>query len=185
MAIRRICKYGEDILRKKLPPCDYAAVKKGLPALLEDMWETLTVVRGLGLAASQIGVPLRLAVLMLPDEKGPQRIVVINPVIVKGEGRMFEEEGCLSLPGMFMRVPRFRNVVVNALNEKGVEIEIAAGGLAAKAFQHEVDHLDGKLFIDRLTGLAKIKAKAEIKARRKEWLEMDESKPQPEEAEDN
>jgi peptide deformylase len=181
MAIKRICKYGEDILRKKLPPCDYAKIKDGLPALLKDMWDTLEAVRGVGLAANQIGVELRLSVIALPDEKNkkPRKIVIINPEIVEGAGRMFEEEGCLSLPGLFSRLARFSKVRVRALDENGEGMEVTCSGLAAKAFQHEIDHLDGKLFVDRLTGLSKIKAKAEIKASRKEWAAMDESKPEP------
>ena len=180
MAIKRICKYGEDILRKKLPPCDYETIKTGLPALLEDMWETLSAVRGLGLAANQIGVTLRISVVSLPDSKGKKtkKLVLINPEIVEGAGRMYEEEGCLSLPGLFCKLQRFASVRVHALNEKGEEVELTATGIAAKAFQHEIDHLDGKLFVDRLSGMSKIKAKAEIKANRKSWAAMDESKPE-------
>ncbi|MFA5161668.1 MAG: peptide deformylase [Elusimicrobiales bacterium] len=177
MAVKRVCKYGEDILRKKLPPCVYGEIKKDLPSILRDMWDTCEAVRGQGLAANQIGLPLRLAVIAVPapDKKSAVKLVIINPEIVESGGRMMEEEGCLSLPGLFARVPRSEAVRVRALNEKGAEVEIAARGLAAKALQHEIDHLDGKLFIDRLSGIAKIKAKSEIKSRRAKWEQTDEA----------
>ena len=173
MAILRITKYGEDILRQKLKPVVYADIAPQLPKLLADMEETCLAVRGVGLAANQIGLPLRLAIILLPDledeTKPPTRYVIINPVILAKRGEKLEEEGCLSLPGLWADVKRATDITVRYTDENGQEQVKRARGLLAKAFQHEVDHLDGKLFIDLVDPKLKPEVKKAIKKLRVNW----------------
>lgn len=174
MAILKIVKYGDDILRQKLKPVDYNQLAPQLPALLKDMEETCLAVRGVGLAANQIGLPYRLAVILLPaptknDENAYKRYVIINPQIIAKQGSKLEEEGCLSLPGLWAEVVRATDVTITCLDENGQEQTIRGRGLLAKAFQHEVDHLDGKLFIDLVDPALKPELKKAIKKLRKDW----------------
>lgn len=181
MAIRRITKYGSPILSRKLKPVKFDEIKAGLDTIIEDMWETLLLVKGLGISANQVDLELRMAVLAIKDKETLKRMVIINPQIVERSGEVCSEEGCLSLPGLFADVKRSQKVVVRALNEKGVPIEVTATGMLARLFQHEIDHLDGKVFVDRLSPVSKIQAKAAIKKFRKQWAEMDERKIKPDE----
>jgi len=172
MTVLRITKYGEPILRRKLKPVKYDDIAPQLPQLLHDMEETCLAVRGVGLAANQIGLPLRLAVILLPGEKEndpPTKYVIINPEIISKAGEKIEEEGCLSLPGLWAEVPRATDVTVKYLDENGQEHTKRARGLLAKAFQHEVDHLDGKLFVDLVDPKLKPEVKKIIKKLRAEW----------------
>lgn len=174
MAILKIVKYGDDILRQKLKPVDYNQLAPQLPVLLKDMEETCLAVRGVGLAANQIGLPYRLAVILLPaptkkDENAYKRYVIINPQIIAKQGSKLEEEGCLSLPGLWAEVVRATDVTITCLDENGQEQTIRGRGLLAKAFQHEVDHLDGKLFIDLVDPALKPELKKAIKKLRKDW----------------
>ena len=172
MAVLRITKYGEPILRQKLKPVDYQKIAPQLPRLLKDMEETCLSVRGVGLAANQIGLPLRLAVILIPGKEEtdpPKRYVIINPKIVEKRGEKLEEEGCLSLPGLWADVKRYTDVTVEFLDENGTPIKMRARGLLAKAFQHEVDHLDGKLFIDLVDPIQKTAVKKAIKNLRSQW----------------
>lgn len=172
MAILRITKYGEPILRQKLKPVDFAEIAPRLPQLLKDMEETCLAVRGVGLAANQIGLPLRLALILLPAEKEgnpPTRYVIINPEIIAKQGELLEEEGCLSLPGLWADVKRATDVTLKYLDENGTPHTKRARGLLAKAFQHEVDHLDGKLFIDLVDPKLKPEVKKAIKKLREKW----------------
>ncbi len=150
MPIRRITKHGERVLKTPCPPIDYAAISAELPALLKDMWATMAAARGVGLAAPQIGLSLRLAVIDVRPEGKSQRIVLINPEIVSLDGELNDEEGCLSLPGVYHKLRRHARARVRALDEHGVPRELSGDGLLARAFQHEIDHLDGKLYVDRL-----------------------------------
>jgi peptide deformylase len=180
MAIRRICKYGEKILDKKTKKVNYDELKKDLPALLADMFETMDAVGGAGLAANQIGLDLRLAVIKIHREnEEPLSIVTINPEIVERSGSMYEEEGCLSFPGLFAKVRRAAKVKVRALNEKGMPIEINAEGLFAKALQHEIDHLDGIVFVSRLPLMSRLKLKPVLMKMKAQWKKIDESKLKP------
>ena len=180
MAIRRICKYGEKILEKKTKKVDLDAIRKDLPALLADMFETMEAVGGAGLAANQIGLDLRLAIISIKrEEEPPVNIVVINPEIVERSGSAYEEEGCLSFPGLFVKLRRAVKVKVRAFNEKGLPIEINAEGLFAKALQHEVDHLDGQVFISRLPLISRLKLKPALVGLKKQWKKIDESKMPP------
>ena len=173
MAILRVTKYGEDILRQKLKPVDFKTIEPILPQLLKDMEETCLAVRGVGLAANQIGLEYRLAVILIPEsaeENAPlKRYVIINPEIISKRGEKLEEEGCLSLPGLWAEVKRATDVTIKYIDENGQEQVKRARGLLAKAFQHEVDHLDGKLFIDLLDPTLKPEVKKAIKKLRKDW----------------
>lgn len=180
MAIRRICKYGEKILEKKTRKVDFAEIKKDLPALLADMFETMDAVGGAGLAANQIGVGLRIAVVKIQREgEEPLSIVIINPELAEKSGSLCEDEGCLSFPGLFAKVRRAAKVKVRALNEKGLPIEINAEGLFAKALQHEIDHLDGIVFISRLPLMSRLKLKPALMKLKAQWKKLDESKMRP------
>jgi len=173
MAILRITKYGENVLRKKLKPVNYQELAPQLPKLLKDMEETCLAVRGVGLAANQIGLEYRLALILIPesDKKDAplKRYVIINPEILSKRGEVIEEEGCLSLPGLWAEVKRATDVTIKYIDENGVEQVKRARGLLAKAFQHEVDHLDGKLFIDLLDPTLKPDVKKAIKKLRPTW----------------
>ena len=173
MAILRITKYGEDILRRKLKPVRYEDIAPQLPRLLKDMEETCLAVHGVGLAANQIGLDLRLAVILLPDpddeQAPPTRYVIINPVILAKRGEKLDEEGCLSLPGLWAEIKRATDVTVKYIDENGQEQVKRARGLLAKAFQHEVDHLDGKLFVDFVDPKLKPEVKKAIKKLRPNW----------------
>lgn len=145
MAILKIKEYGEPILREKALP-----VKEITPEILnlvKDMAETMYTDSGVGLAAPQVGVSKR---IILVDEEEDGLIVLINPVIIKSEGEVVAEEGCLSVPDIYSQVKRSSKVTVKALNENGDPIEITKEGLTARALQHEIDHIDGILFIDRI-----------------------------------
>ncbi len=181
MAIRRITKYGEKILAKKTKKVVFDEIKKELPALLADMFETMDAVGGAGLAANQVGLDLRLAVIKIHrEDEDPLSIVIINPEMVEKSGSMYEDEGCLSFPGLFAKVKRAAKVKVRALNEKGLPIEINAEGLFAKALQHEMDHLDGVTFVDRLPLLSRLKLKPTLLKLKSQWKKIDERKMKPE-----
>ncbi len=145
MAILEIKEYGEPDLREKALP-----VKEITPEILnliKDMAETMYTASGVGLAASQVGVLKR---IILVDGEEDELIVLINPVIIKSEGEVVEEEGCLSVPDIYSQVKRSSKVTIKALNKNGDLIEITKEGLTARALQHEIDHLDGILFLDRI-----------------------------------
>lgn len=150
--IRRILAYPDPELKKKSLPV--SVIDEKTAELVNDMVETMYDAPGVGLAAPQIGVHQRIAVIDVSgkDEK-PELIVAINPVIVHTEGESVEEEGCLSVPGYSANVRRHASVVVKAVNLEGEEVTYDAHGLLAIAFQHEIDHLDGILFIDHLSQL--------------------------------
>lgn len=145
MAILEIKEYGEPILREKALPVEEVAPE--ILNLIKDMIETMYTASGVGLAATQVGVPKR---IILVDEEEDGLIVLINPMIIKSEGEVVAEEGCLSVPDIYSQVKRSSKVTVKALNENGDSIEITKEGLTARALQHEIDHLDGILFIDRI-----------------------------------
>ncbi|NMC75466.1 MAG: peptide deformylase [Geobacteraceae bacterium] len=152
--IRRILTYPDPELKKKSAPVTIITEK--IRELAHDMAETMYDAPGVGLAAPQIGVHQRVIVIdVSPKDEKPDLIVAINPVIVQGEGVSFEEEGCLSVPRYGANVRRYASVVVKGLNLEGEETTWKADGLLAIAFQHEIDHLDGILFVDHLSPLKK------------------------------
>lgn len=169
MPARRITKHGEKVLKTPCPPADYAALRPELPALLKDMWATMGAARGVGLAAPQIGLSLRLAVIDVKPEGKSSRIVMINPEIVSREGEQFEEEGCLSVPGIYSKLKRAARVKARFLDENGETRELWGEGLLARAFQHEVDHLDGKLYIDHIPFEQRLKVLDAVKNAKLGW----------------
>ncbi len=146
MAIRRIREEGDEILRKKSK--DVEEIDEKVITLINDMIETMHKYNGVGLAAVQVGV-LKKIVVIDTYEDGEQ-FVLINPEIIKSKGTQTVEEGCLSFPNKFGKVVRPAEVVIKALNEKGEKIKIIAKELLAQAICHEIDHLNGELFIDKI-----------------------------------
>ena len=153
MTVRALHLLGSPVLRQKAAPV--AAVDDAVRQLVEDLFETMRAARGVGLAANQIGAAWRVAVVDVGEEDPPP-LVLINPVIVE---RVKEtetaEEGCLSIPDIFGDVKRPVSVVVDALDVNGQPQRIEAAGYKARAIQHEIDHLDGILFLDHLTAVTR------------------------------
>jgi len=129
----------------------------------------MTAARGVGLAAPQIGLSLRVAVIDVKPEGKPQRLVLINPELVSADGELKDEEGCLSIPGVYAKLKRFSKATVRALDENGESWQMTGEGLLARAFQHEIDHLDGKLFVDRLPFEERLKVLDVIKDVKTTW----------------
>lgn len=149
MALLHICVYPDPVLREKARPID--TVDGAVRKLMDDMAETMYNAPGIGLAANQVGRPVRLIVIDLQREDDPHGLIMlVNPEIVEVRGELVWEEGCLSVPEFFAEVPRHENVVVRGLNADGKPVEIRADGLLAVVLQHEIDHLNGRLFIDHL-----------------------------------
>src|SRR5216683_7187218 len=159
VAVRPILSFDEPVLReksRKVPRVDSSIVR-----LLDDLAETMLAAPGAGLAANQIGVALRVCVVKGDDN---QIWGLVNPEIVKFEGSQVGPEGCLSYPGWVGEVERHETVVVKARNRRGKEVRIKASGFTARAFQHELDHLDGVLFIDQLTSLDTLRRVEDLEA---------------------
>lgn len=146
MAIRMIRENGDEILRKKTREVE--TVDDKIREILEDMLETMHQYNGVGLAGPQIGILKRLVVIDLYDDNPPFKLV--NPKIIEQKGEQEVEEGCLSFPNQYGKIVRPAKVIVEALNEKGEKIRIEAEGLLAQALSHELDHLDGVLFVDKI-----------------------------------
>jgi len=145
MAVRRIVKNGDPVLRKRSR--EVVEINERIGQIIDDMTETLHKENGLGIAAPQIGILKRIVVIDVGE--GPFEL--INPVIVTSEGEQEGIEGCLSVPGEFGKVKRPAFVKIKALNRKGKRIEKTGDALLARAFCHEINHLDGSLFIDLAT----------------------------------
>jgi peptide deformylase len=152
--IHEIVKYPDPVLARRGEPITVFDDK--LKTLVEEMFESMYAAQGIGLAAPQIGLSQRLTVIDVSFKKNPdEKIVLINPEIIDREGEQYEEEGCLSLPDIRDKVKRAAKVKVRAQNTDGEWFEIEGEELLSRAFQHEIDHLDGVLFIDRLSRLKK------------------------------
>jgi peptide deformylase len=132
-----------------------AEINSFLSEMSDRMAELMREEKGIGLAATQVGWPFRFVVLNTTSEPGKAE-TFINPVILSKRGKLFEEEGCLSVPGVFAKIRRAEIVTVRAMLPSGETVEMEAQGLVARAWQHELDHLDGTLFVDRLSPTAKI-----------------------------
>ncbi len=145
--IREIIKEGDEVLRKKCRPVEKFDEK--LHALLDDMYETMQEANGVGLAGPQIGILRRIAVI----DVGDGRIELINPEIIKESGEQTGDEGCLSFPGKWGEVTRPMKVTVKAQDRYGKEFKIKGTELLARAFCHEIDHLDGVVFLDKVNKL--------------------------------
>ena len=168
--LHTIVKYPDPVLARL---CDPVTVfDKDLCTLVEEMFETMYAGQGIGLAAPQIGLSLRLTVIDVSFRKNPaEKVVLINPEIVEKEGKQYEEEGCLSLPDIREKVRRAARVKVRAQNPDGSWFEIEGDDLLARAMQHEIDHLDGVLFIDHLSRLKRDLVNRRIRKMQKngEW----------------
>ena len=146
MALRTIRTYKEEVLRKKCRKVD--VVNNRIKILIKDMLDTMYDADGVGLAAPQIGILKRVIVVDIEDGNGP--LALINPEILESEGTTIDEEGCLSIPGEIGNVERPQKIRVKALNPEGEEVEIEAEDLLARALCHEIDHLEGILFTDKV-----------------------------------
>jgi peptide deformylase len=150
--LRPILKYGDAGLHAKAEPV--AAITREIDRLIDDMIETMYAAPGIGLAATQVGVPLRIFVIDLSLGRDPGGLITfVNPEFVERDGMQLEEEGCLSVPGFNATVVRPSRAVVKGLDRHGEPLQIDGKDLLARAFQHEMDHLDGMLFVDRLRGI--------------------------------
>ena len=183
MSILEVLKFPDPRLRRKAAPIE--AVTSELQTLADDMLETMYKEKGIGLAAIQVGVEVRLLVIdTLPqsqegdetrdryalskdqtelEQKVPMPLVIFNPVITKREGKTTFEEGCLSVPGYFETIQRSNFIEVQGLDRDGQTMELQLDGLLSICMQHEIDHLDGKVFIDRLSPIKSNRLKAKIK----------------------
>jgi peptide deformylase len=164
MAIRPLAPSGDPVLREKAKKVrDFGP---SLQELIDDMTETMRHAPGVGLAAPQVGVSLRVAVIELPEDENEEEetrdpyrgklIVICNPEVVKSWGEEERQEGCLSMPRYVGDVPRATRVVVKAQDRRGKPIRLRAEGFMARVLQHEIDHLNGKVFVDRVESLDKL-----------------------------
>ena len=170
--IRPIVVVGHPVLRQKAKRV--TQIDRSIQKLIEDMIETMKEAPGVGLAAPQVGVPLRLAVIEV-DEK---ITVIVNPEIIKSTGEAELDEGCLSVPGYWGRLNRAERVSVKALDRHGKEQRIRdAEGLFAQALQHEIDHLDGYLYVDRMHNLDKLQRSEPLRKREADARERADSEP--------
>jgi peptide deformylase len=152
--IRPILRYGADVLHTPAAPVQ--EITDDIQRLIDDMIQTMYAAPGIGLAAPQVGASLRLFVCDISVGRNPADLLVfINPAFVEREGMQLEDEGCLSAPGFNATVARPSRAILTGLDRSGTERTVEASGLLARCFQHEMDHLDGTLFIDRLRGLQK------------------------------
>ena len=159
MTIRKIIYLPDERLRLVAKPVE--KFDDELQTLIDDMFETMYHARGVGLAAPQIGISLRLSVIDVVGDK-KQQIVIINPEIIASEGETEYEEGCLSVPGAYDKVTRATKVTIRALDRFGKEFEMSGEGVLGECFQHEIDHLNGKLFIDLLSPLKRAMARRKL-----------------------
>jgi peptide deformylase len=150
--IRPILRFGDETLHAPAQPVE--SVTAEIDQLITDMIETMYAAPGIGLAAPQVGVPLRIFVIDLSlGHNAKELIVMINPEFVERDGMQLEDEGCLSVPGFNATVVRPERAIVKGLDRSGHPQQREGTGLLARAFQHEMDHLDGLLFVDRLRGI--------------------------------
>jgi peptide deformylase len=168
MAILKIEKYGSKVLRQKSRNVEKTT--EDIKLLVKDMLETMYFAKGVGLAAPQVGQLLRLCVIDV-DQNKKMPIVMVNPIIICGEDKKFLEEGCLSIPNFYEKVKRFDKITVKYTDLNGNKKEISAQSVLAIVVQHEIDHLDAKLFIDYLPDFKRKVIEKEIKKKRKagEW----------------
>lgn len=159
MAIRKIIYLPDARLRRR--SSEITTFNDELNVLIDDMFDTMYAARGVGLAAPQIGINIRLSVVDVIGDKS-QQLVLINPEIIASEGRVDYQEGCLSVPGVYDTVVRAEKVTLRAQNRVGQWFEMQAEGLLGECFQHEIDHLDGKLFVDLLSPLKRTMARKKL-----------------------
>ncbi len=168
MSLLPIVKYGDPVLRQHTPPIP--RIDEELLQTISDMFKTMYAAPGIGLAANQVGLSKCFAVIDLQPEGQKRPLVIINPVIEERSGTVYEEEGCLSIPGFAAKIKRAAKVRVRALSEHGLPVILEGEGLLARCLQHEIDHLNGKFYIDHLPLLSRMKMKRDIALRRKQNL---------------
>lgn len=164
MAILTIIEYPDPRLRKLAAPVP--AVTPDIVRLIDDMAETMYAAPGVGLAATQVDVHKRVLVIDVSEAKD-QLQVFVNPEIIVAEGEVICEEGCLSVPGYYDKVNRAERVTVRALDRSGTPFELAAEGLLSVCVQHEIDHLSGKMFVDRLSMLKRARLNARLRKKQR------------------
>ncbi len=164
MALLDILHFPDDRLRNKAKPVE--SVTDATRQLVEDMFETMYDAPGIGLAAVQVNIDQRVIVVDVSEDKSGA-VALINPEITRLDGVEQMDEGCLSVPGIFEKVERADNITVKALNPQGGEFEMDADGLLAVCIQHEIDHLDGKLFIDYLSDLKRQRIRKKLTKQKK------------------
>jgi peptide deformylase len=167
--IRPILVVGNPVLHQKAKRV--SQVDRGIQRLIDDMIETMRAAPGVGLAGPQVGLPLRLAVIEVDDKV----TVIINPEITKRSGELELDEGCLSVPGFWGTVTRAEKVTVKAKDRHGKDVRLTAEGLLAQALQHEIDHLDGTLYVDRMDSLDKLKRSEPIRKREADQMAAEEA----------
>ena len=164
MALLTILEFPDKRLRKKAMAVE--TVDDAIHRLLDDMLETMYAAPGIGLAATQVNVQKRVIVIDISEEKNDP-LFLINPEIVEKSGSEEMEEGCLSVPGVFEKVTRCEQIKVKALGRDGQAFELETGGLLAVCIQHEVDHLEGKLFVDYLSSIKRQRARKKLEKDRR------------------
>jgi peptide deformylase len=170
MAVLDICKYPDPVLLQKAEPIKKIDVS--LQKLIQDMIDTMYLAPGIGLAANQVGKPIRLVVFdVTPKDQDRNPSVIINPEIVEAEGEQTLEEGCLSVPDYYSDVKRSAKVLVRGLDAEGKSVEICGEGILATVLQHEIDHLDGILFIERISALKRALYKKRVQKKLKKQEE--------------
>ncbi|MDH3978201.1 MAG: peptide deformylase [Gammaproteobacteria bacterium] len=166
MSVLKILEYPDPKLRTRARPVE--TVDAARQQLIDDMFETMYAAPGIGLAATQVDFHERILVLDISDTKD-QPLCFVNPEIVQQEGSAFSDEGCLSVPGFTDEVERAEKIRVRALNKQGESFELEAEGLLAVCIQHEMDHLEGKLFVDYLSELKRLRIKKKAQKQRKRF----------------
>ena len=167
MALLPILEFPDPRLRTKAVPVDPARVAEpAFQRLLDDMFETMYAAPGIGLAASQIDVHQRFMVMDVTEDKN-RPLVFVNPLITARSGEQVYQEGCLSVPGIFADVTRANEITVQALDRHGQPFELSIDGLLAVCIQHEIDHLEGKLFVDYLSPLKREMVRKKLVKQRK------------------
>ena len=167
MSLLKILKHPDPRLRKKSSPVTSVTTEIG--QLVDDMFETMYAAPGIGLASTQINNPHSIVVIDISEEKD-QPLCLINPKITESSGEAVHEEGCLSVPGIYENVARAEEVTVEALNRDGEPFELKADGVLAVCIQHELEHLQGKLFVDHLSKLKQQRIRKKMEKQRKETM---------------
>jgi peptide deformylase len=165
MALLPILEFPDPRLRTRAAPV--AEVDAGVRKLIDDMFETMYAAPGIGLAATQVNVHKRVLVVDISEDRS-KPLALINPEIIAREGVEETEEGCLSVPGIYDKVTRAERIRVRTLERSGKQIEIDADGLLAVCIQHEMDHLEGKLFVDYLSELKRTRIRKKLEKERKD-----------------
>ena len=174
--VREIVKFGSQVLRRKAAPVE--AIDEAVKTLVQDLFDSMQSAAGVGLAAPQIGVLRRVNVIEVSaQEEDKPPIALVNPRILGTAGTVVAEEGCLSLPDLYGEVKRAAQIEVEALDVRGESFRCAAAGYYARALQHEIDHLDGKLFIDYISPLKRQLMRGNLKRLKKEGEQWDREHP--------